>query len=103
MVRKTGKSLVLLLVLSSLTLNEARASFPSETQATPVKARYYPFALKYRQIIVEKIEAPSLASATLPAYHFDMPSWWALLHESPRDGRWLSSANPRALLMSLQP
>src|SRR5438093_11393728 len=100
---KQGKFLVLLLVLSSLTLNEARASFPSEIQTTPVKARYYPFALKYRQNIVEKIEAPSLASATLPAYHFDTPSWWALLHESPRDGCWLSSSDSRTLLMSLQP
>ena len=103
MFRKLVQLFVVLLALSSLALNEAQASSRGRIDSTSGKARYYPLARDYRRKIVEKIEAPSLVSASLPIYHFNLPSWRFLLHESQGDSCLLSSSNPSKLLMSLQP
>src|SRR5205807_4254093 len=103
MLGKMRQLFLVLLVLSSPALSEARALAGSGVKPCPVKVRYYPLARDYRRKIVEKIEAPSLVSASLPIYHFNLPSWRFLLHESQGDSCLLSSSNPSNLLMSLQP
>ncbi len=103
MVRKLRQLLVVLLVLTSPALSEARPSARTGVNPSPVKVRYYPLARDYRRKIVERIEASSLVSASLPIYHFHLPSWRSLLHEIQGDSRLLTSGNPSNLLMSLQP
>jgi len=102
MLPRLARLLVVLLIFSSLALKEAQASTPQA--GTPSsKARYYPLARDYRLRILEKIEAPSLVSASLPPLQFAQLSPSSFRHEDERNGRWLSDDNPSDLLMSLQP
>jgi hypothetical protein len=102
MFRKLQQLLIVLLVLPSLTLNEARASARPSVGPSPCKASFYPLAREDRRKIQQRIEASSQIAGSLPKYQFN-PSLNVLLRESSPRGRWLFGGNPTNLLMSLQP
>jgi len=102
MFRRLEHLLVVVLVLPSLILNEARASARPSVEPTPSKARFYPLAREYRRRAQEKIEAASQTSTRLPKHQSNL-SWNAPPFESPGKGRWLLGGNSTNLLMSLQP
>ena len=103
MLPRLARLLVVLLIFSSLALKEVQASAPQVAGTSSGKARYYPLARDYRLRILEKIEAPSLVSASLPPLQFAQLSPSSFRHEDERNGRWLSDDNPSDFLMSLQP
>jgi hypothetical protein len=95
---------IVLLVLTSLALNESKA-YPRQPieKSTSSKARYYPLARDYRQKIQEKIEAPFLICTDLQTLNSALPSRRPTFREVDREGDFISSQKPVELLMSLQP
>jgi hypothetical protein len=102
MFRKLGQFLIVLLVLPSLTLLEARASAGPSVGPSSCKARYLPLAREYRRKFQEKIEESTRTSVRLPKPQFDH-SWNGSPLEGPGKCRWLFGGDPANLLMSLQP
>jgi hypothetical protein len=94
---------IVLLVLTSLALNESKA-YPRQPveKSTSSKARYYPLARDYRQKIQEKIEAPFLTCTDLQTLNSVLPSR-PTFREVDREGDFISSQKPVELLISLQP
>jgi len=103
MVFKLARLSVVLLVFSSLVLRQVQASSLQSTGTPAGKARYYPLARDYRQRILDKIEAPSLVSASLPLSQLAYFSPDSFRQDDARNGRRFSGDNPSDLLMSLQP
>jgi hypothetical protein len=95
---------IVLLVLSSLALNEAKAYRPPASgQGTSGKARYYPLARDDRQKIQERIESPFLAPTDFLTLNSVLQLRRPFFSEVVWEGGLVSSQKPPELLMSLQP
>ncbi len=94
--------LLLVLILLANTRGNVHAGQHTQSPTTPVKQRYIPLALAYRQQILDSIEKPALIEtdssrsniAALPIYTWD---------QVPElTGPMLPSGDPLYLLISLQ-
>jgi hypothetical protein len=101
-IARSGKFLVVLLVISSLAVSGVRVSHGLGSSPSG-KDRYYPLAREYRQQIEDKIEAPALASTPLPISHLERASGSSFQHQDKRDCGLRNKEAPLDLLMSLQP